>query len=410
MPIQCIFLRYKKKAYKICVCFVLKPKVKGKGRKSTATSANGYQKFPTVSELNNRLRRLIASVQKYKKQELLMSKRNAERQEKRMSKLASTQERAVMRQIEKQSKWSRREEQNFYRAISSFGVDCVDKANNVYAWDRFKEIGQLDKKLDETVTDYYNSFYFMCKKVCHKLADDEQMPPPIADLVQVETISEERASRCIQRVELLNKVRHDVLKHAKFEAWMSDKCLPSADLPDWWIPGKHDRELVKACARYGINRTEYFFVNDTEFSFKEYLEKYMSHIEELMSHDNKTLDAASQNVDPIQYYFQNQGKIQASFKQLLSKSEKVEAKEEEDNAAKKPVKLEEVKPEAVLITEDEKVDEKEVDEKKESEEKAAGDETAGEDNDTSKNQLLIDESHNDTPKKVKFSSVVFFFF
>ena len=70
-----------------------------------------------------------------------------------MSKLASTQERAVMRQIEKQSKWSRREEQNFYRALASFGVDCLDKENGVYAWDRFKEIGQLDKKLDETSTD-----------------------------------------------------------------------------------------------------------------------------------------------------------------------------------------------------------------------------------------------------------------
>ena len=114
---------------------------KGRNASTTASNSNGYQKFPSVSELNNRLRRLIAAVQKYKKQEMLMSKRNAERQEKRMSKLASTQERAVMRQIEKQSKWSRREEQNFYRAVSSFGVDCVDKVNNVYAWERFKEIG-----------------------------------------------------------------------------------------------------------------------------------------------------------------------------------------------------------------------------------------------------------------------------
>jgi hypothetical protein len=104
-------------------------------------------------------------VQKYKKQELLMSKRNAERQEKRLSKLASNQERAVMRQMEKQSKWSRREEQSFYKAISTYGVDCVDKTNNVFAWERFKEISQLDKKLDETLTDYYQSFLFMCKKV-----------------------------------------------------------------------------------------------------------------------------------------------------------------------------------------------------------------------------------------------------
>jgi chromodomain-helicase-DNA-binding protein 7 len=58
-----------------------------KGKKKPTNNNSGYQKFPTVSELNNRLRRLIASVQKYKKQEVLMSKRNAERQEKRMSKL-----------------------------------------------------------------------------------------------------------------------------------------------------------------------------------------------------------------------------------------------------------------------------------------------------------------------------------
>lgn len=97
-----------------------------------------------------------------------MSKRNAERQEKRLSKLASNQERAVMRQMEKQSKWSRREEQSFYKAIATYGVDCSmdEKAGaTLYNWERFKEISQLDKKLDETLTDYYNSFYFMCKKV-----------------------------------------------------------------------------------------------------------------------------------------------------------------------------------------------------------------------------------------------------
>ena len=65
-------------------------------------------------------------MQKYKKQELLMSKRNTERQEKRMSKLASTQKRAVMRLIEKRSEWSKREDQNLYRAISLVGVDCLN--------------------------------------------------------------------------------------------------------------------------------------------------------------------------------------------------------------------------------------------------------------------------------------------
>jgi chromodomain-helicase-DNA-binding protein 7 len=298
-----------------------------------------------------------------------------------MSKLASTQERAVMRQIEKQSKWSRREEQNFYRALASFGVDCLDKENGVYAWDRFKEIGQLDKKLDETLTDYYTSFYYMCRKVCNKLSDNEQ-PPITNEIVQVETISEERASRCIQRVELLNKVRLDVLKHEKFAEWIGDKCAPSGDLPDWYVPGKHDCELVKAVARYGIQRTEFYFVNDAEFSFKEYLEKYMSHIEELMQRDNEMLDdqEAMHNVDPIQYYFQNQGKIQVSFKQLLSK--------ETSSSSNSGV---------VKETEDiKKVESNKEDEEKENVNK---NELDNDENDTSKNQLMIDESLQASPKK-----------
>lgn len=72
-----------------------------------------------------------------------------------------------MRQMEKQSKWSRREEQSFYKAIATYGVDFSldEKTGPVFNWERFKEISQLDKKLDETLTDYYNSFYYMCKKV-----------------------------------------------------------------------------------------------------------------------------------------------------------------------------------------------------------------------------------------------------
>lgn len=49
------------------------------------------QPFPSSSEFNNRLRKLIAAHQKLKKQMELINKKNAERHEKRLSKLASTQ-------------------------------------------------------------------------------------------------------------------------------------------------------------------------------------------------------------------------------------------------------------------------------------------------------------------------------
>ena len=280
-------------------------------------NASNLKTFPTITEFNNRLRKLITAHQKIKRQNEIISKRNAERQEKRLSKLASTQERAVMRQMEKQSKWSRREEQNFYRTISTFGVDSIGP--NLYAWDRFREIGQLDKKLDETLNDYFIAFFFMCKKICHKLTDDDKLPPHLVDF-QVEVISEERATRCIQRVDLLNKVRQDVFNNQKFEEWILN-CLPSPDLPDWWIACKHDADLIRAACRYGITRTEYYYVIDTQFTFKEYLNKYMVHIDKLMHAENKEFNDPTRNIDPIQYYFQNQSKIQMTFKNLLRKSE-----------------------------------------------------------------------------------------
>ena len=57
------------------------------------------------------------------------------------------------------------EKQNFYRAVSSFGVDCLDRRAQEYALERFKEIGQLDKKLNDTLADYFNVFA-MCACAC----------------------------------------------------------------------------------------------------------------------------------------------------------------------------------------------------------------------------------------------------
>ena len=150
-----------------------------------------------------------------------------------------------MRQMEKEKKWSRREEQNFYRTVATFGVDTS-------AWDRFRELAQLDKKMDETLSDYLAAFLHMCQKVCGRLGAeaDAQLPGHLLDM-QVEVVSEERAARCLQRVELMGKVRVDVLGSGHFAAWMA-KCAPSPELPDWWVHCQHDVELVKAAARYGM--------------------------------------------------------------------------------------------------------------------------------------------------------------
>lgn len=66
-------------------------KSKVDGAASGENAEKQLKPFPSSSEFNNRLRKLIAAHQKLKKHMELINKKNAERHEKRLSKLASTQ-------------------------------------------------------------------------------------------------------------------------------------------------------------------------------------------------------------------------------------------------------------------------------------------------------------------------------
>lgn len=71
------------------------------------------------------------------------------------------------------SKWSRREEADFYRTISSFGVEYNEEKKE-YNWSRFRGIARLERKYDETLAEYYKCFYAMCKRVCGRELTEEE--------------------------------------------------------------------------------------------------------------------------------------------------------------------------------------------------------------------------------------------
>ena len=50
-------------------------------------------------------------------------------------------------------------------------------------------------------------------------------------------------------------------------------CQPSGDTPDWWQPGKHDKELLLGAAKHGLGRTDITILNDPDFSFHKLLNK-----------------------------------------------------------------------------------------------------------------------------------------
>lgn len=62
-------------------------------------------------------------------------------------------------------RWTRREESDFYRVVSTFGV-IYDTDRQRFDWTQFRAFARLDKKSDESLEKYYFSFVAMCKRVC----------------------------------------------------------------------------------------------------------------------------------------------------------------------------------------------------------------------------------------------------
>lgn len=90
---------------------------------------------------------------------------------------AMVKERERSRIEEQKTKWTRREESEFLRVVSTYGVN-YDRKKAQYDWTKFKSIARFDKKTDNDLTDYYMSFRAMCKKLCSsKLNEDEGAYP-----------------------------------------------------------------------------------------------------------------------------------------------------------------------------------------------------------------------------------------
>lgn len=64
----------------------------------------------------------------------------------------------------------------------------------------------------------------------------------------IEMINEEKARRALERINLLNKIREVILPHPMLDERLK-LCQISADVPDWWVPGKHDKDLLVGVAK-----------------------------------------------------------------------------------------------------------------------------------------------------------------
>lgn len=90
----------------------------------------------------------------------------------------------------------------------------------------------------------------------------------------MDQLSPAKARQILDRVDLLSKIREEILSHPHLEERLS-LCQPSGDTPDWWQPGKHDKELLLGAAKHGLGRTDITILNDPDFSFHKLLTRAM---------------------------------------------------------------------------------------------------------------------------------------
>ncbi|XP_051559122.1 chromodomain-helicase-DNA-binding protein 9-like isoform X1 [Myxocyprinus asiaticus] len=235
------------------------------GGGNLGASAGVY--WPSPSALTARLRRLITASQRFTKSRQILQIHQTQRA---MTPapytlsptLSDTLNPKMVAKIERQQRWTRREEADFYRVVSTFGV-VFDPDLGRFDWTKFRAMARLHKKTDESLHKYLCAFISMCRRVCRLPAREGDM---VDSSLAIQPITEERASRTLYRVELLRKIREQVLRHPQLYERLA-LCQAGPDLPVWWEPGSHDRDLLLGAAKHGVSRTDYHILRDPELCF-----------------------------------------------------------------------------------------------------------------------------------------------
>ncbi|CAK1549851.1 unnamed protein product [Leptosia nina] len=219
--------------------------------------------WPSMQDLNTRLRRLITAYQRnYKREELKLQQRAKMERRERMDQL--------VRDEVSQWRWSRADEEAFRRTVASYGVE-FDPATKSLRWNRFRSLARLDSKSDDALTDYLKAFMAMCKRQCGLSVGEAELPTR-ADL-KAEPIGEERAIATLERIDLLRVLREEVAPHPALESRLA-LCERSLDTPTWWQPALHDKYLVLGVCKHGLGDTFSKLFCDPKMPFAESARKW----------------------------------------------------------------------------------------------------------------------------------------
>uniref|UniRef100_A0A8C7K685 Chromodomain-helicase-DNA-binding protein 8 n=1 Tax=Oncorhynchus kisutch TaxID=8019 RepID=A0A8C7K685_ONCKI len=246
--------------------------------KGPPSGQSGACEWPTSSSLTARLRRLITAYQRsYRREQLKVEA--AEKGDRRRRRCEQASKLKEIARQERQQRWTRREECDFYRVVSTFGVERIKKEADTpegeeaeLEWARFRTFARLEKKTDESLSRYFRCFMAMCRRACNLRPASGEDPSELGQ--SLAPITEERASRTLYRISLLRRLREHVLPHPSLEELLL-LAPPSSELPAWWSTPAHDRELMLGSALHGVSRTELSVFLDPQFSFSQARHDYL---------------------------------------------------------------------------------------------------------------------------------------
>ncbi|KAF3858602.1 hypothetical protein F7725_011803 [Dissostichus mawsoni] len=225
------------------------------------SSQSGACDWPSSSSLTARMRRLITAYQRSYRQVQLKIEAEAKGDRRRRRCEQASKLKEIARQ-ERQQRWTRREECDFYRVVSTFAVQKFKKEPGLpeagepeFDWNRFRTFARLDKKTDESLSRYFRSFVAMCRR-------------------NVAPITEERASRTLYRISLLRRLRERVLPHPLLAERLS-LAPNTSELPAWWNIPEHDHQLMLGSSLHGVSRTELSIFPDPQFSFNQARDEFV---------------------------------------------------------------------------------------------------------------------------------------
>uniref|UniRef100_A0A8C7HKQ3 Chromodomain helicase DNA binding protein 9 n=1 Tax=Oncorhynchus kisutch TaxID=8019 RepID=A0A8C7HKQ3_ONCKI len=276
----------------VCVVYVCSPEGAPVMMEGLGGGGGGDAAYwPSSSVLTARLRRLITASQRYTKSRQILHIHQTQYTTQVTPSLCplpptlnDTINPKMAAKIERQQRWTRREEADFYRVVSTFGV-VFDPDLGRFDWTKFRAMARLHKKTDESLQKYLWAFTAMCRRVCRLPPREGAVDPSLS----IQPITEERASRTLYRVELLRQVREQVLRHPLLYERLP-LCQLGSDLPVWWETSTHDRDLLIGAAKHGVSRTDYHILRDPELCFMAAQRNYSQ---------NKGVQQPSQTPTPL---------------------------------------------------------------------------------------------------------------